>query len=136
MTAAGAVLAREAGSLVARLRLWTPARWAAAGRAGVAHHLAQSLADAAARLEGAPPRPLPRLDGDLALPDQIAVTADDVVRAGPPADVAVACTAHLLLHRLDLLGDAVPQGLAAALGLDDVVAAGRRVCEEGRARPL
>ena len=67
--AAADLLAHEAGSLVARLRLWTPARWAAAAppcgtRADLVHHLAQWLADAA----GEAPVRLPRLDSDLALP--------------------------------------------------------------------
>ena len=124
-----ALLAREATSLVERLRLWTPGRFAAAvapglSRAQVVHHLAQALAD----LEAAAPVRLPRLDSDLALPDQLAVTADDLVRSRPADDVARAATAHLLLHRRDLLGDEVPAGLAAALGLDDVLAAGRAAC--------
>lgn len=128
-----ALLAREAASLVERLRLWTPSRWAAAApalgsRADVVHHLAQRLADDAARLEGGPRRGLPRLDSDLALPDQLAVTADDLVRAGPPAELAVATTAHLLLHRGELLDDAVPPALADRLGLADVLAAGRAAC--------
>ncbi|MDP9436194.1 MAG: hypothetical protein M3P93_13805 [Actinomycetota bacterium] len=125
-----AMLAREAGSLVERLRLWTPQRFAAAvvpgrSRGDVVHHLAQALAD----LEGAAPVRLPRLDSDLALPDQLAVTADDLVRSGPPDDVARSTTAHVLLHRRELLGDEVPPGLAHALGLDDVLAAGRAGCE-------
>ena len=128
-----ALLRRESRSLVQRLRLWTPARWAAAAppygtRADLAHHLAQRLADLAADAEGGVRRPLPRLDGDLALPDQLAVTSDDLVRAGPPSEVAVAATAHLLAHRKDLLDEDVPAGLAAALALDDPVAAGREEC--------
>lgn len=131
-----ALLRRESRSLVQRLRLWTPTRWAAAAppygtRADLAHHLAQRLADLAADAEGAPRRPLPRLDGDLVLPDQLAVTSDDLVRAGPPAAVAVAATAHLLAHRKDLLDEDVPAGLAAALGLSDVLAAGREDCRLG-----
>lgn len=136
-----ALLARESRSLVQRLRLWTPARYAAvaprptrhglATRGDVVHHLAQSLADRAAALEGGPPRPLPRLDSDLGLADQLAVTADDLVRCGPPADVAVAATAHVLRHRCDLLEDEVPAGLASALGLEDVLATGDRTCEGG-----
>jgi hypothetical protein len=132
-----ALLDREARSLVQRLRLWTPARWAAAAAGGVggtrgdlAHHLAQALADAAALLEGEPRRALPRLDSDLALPDQLAVTAADLVRAAPPDGVARSATAHLLLHRAHLLDDAVPAGLAAALGTGDVLALGTRVCGE------
>lgn len=122
------VLAREARLLVERLRLWTPARWAAAvgghSRADVVHHLAASYA----LLAGAPVA-LPRLDSDLALPDQLAVTAHDLVLAAPPDDVVRAATAHLLLHRAELLGDEVPAGLADALGLPDVLAAGRTACD-------
>jgi hypothetical protein len=127
-----ALLRRESRSLVQRLRLWTPARWAAAAprsgsRGDLAHHLAQSLADRAADAEAGPRRPLPRLD-DLALADQLAVTADDLVRAAPPGEVARAATAHLLLHRRDLLDEDVPPGLAAALGLPDALARGREEC--------
>lgn len=102
-----------------RLRLWTPARWAAATasgqpRAAVARHLAQSWADLAAGLEEEPRRVLPVLP-DLPVPDQLAVTADDLVRAGPPAPVAAAAAAHLLLHRGELLEDDPPEGLLASL---------------------
>jgi hypothetical protein len=111
---AAELLAREARSLVERLRLWTPQRWAAAAppygtRADVAHHLAQWLADRA----GEAPVRLPRLDSDLVLPDQLAVTADDLVRSGR-ADLAA--TAHLLAHRGDLLGDEPPAGRRAQVG--------------------
>jgi hypothetical protein len=34
----------------------------------------------------------------------------------------------VLLHRRHLLDDDVPPGLAEALGLDDVLAAGERAC--------
>ena len=128
-TSAQHLLDREARSLVQRLRLWTPARFAAAAepwgtRADLVHHLAQSLADAAAVAERLPPRRLPRLDSDLGLADQVAVTADDLVRAAPEEVVAQLATAHLLLHRSELLDDEVPASLAAALGLPDVLAAG------------
>jgi hypothetical protein len=128
-----ALLRRESRSLVQRLRLWTPARWAAGApphdsRADLVHHLAQDLADRAADAEGVLRRVLPRLDSDLGLPDQLAVTADDLVRAAPPVQVARAATAHLLAHRKDLLDEDVPAGLTAALALADVVAAGREEC--------
>jgi hypothetical protein len=128
-----ALLRRESRSLAQRLRLWTPARFAAAAppfgsRGDLVHHLAQDLADAAAAAEGQPLRLLPRLD-DLALPDQLAVTADDLVRAAPSARVARAATAHLLAHRHDLLDEDVPAGLAAALGMGDAVASGRTICD-------
>ena len=127
------LLRRESRSLVQRLRLWTPARYAAAAppygtRADLVRHLAQSLADLAADAEGGPRRPLPRLD-DLGVADQLAVTADDLVRAGPAPVVARAATAHLLVHRRDLLGEEVPAGLATALASADVAATGQVACE-------
>jgi len=130
---AAALLAREAASLVSRLRLWTPARWAAAAqvvgsRADLVHHLAQSLADAAAVLERQPRRTLPRLDSDLGLPDQLAVVADDLRRAEPDQIGARAAVAHLLLHRWHLLDEDVPPGLAHRLGVTDVLGAGRAAC--------
>jgi hypothetical protein len=110
---AAELLAREARSLVDRLRLWTPQRWAAAAppyatRADLAHHLAQSFVTAA----GETTRPLPRLDSDLALPDQLAVTADDLVRTGR---ATLEHVAHLLAHRRDLLGEDVPPSLQEQL---------------------
>lgn len=120
MTRVTDLLAREAVSLVARLRLFTTARWQAAApvygtRADTVHHLAQWLADAA----GEAPVRLPRLDSDLALPDQLAVTADDLVRAGLPTKDAVG---HLLLHRAELLDEPVPPALVARLGAADEAA--------------
>ena len=110
---AGELLAREARSLVERLRVWTPARWAAEAppygtRADLVHHLAQWLA----RRAGEAPVRLPRLDSDLALPDQLAVTADDLVRTGT---AELADVAHLLAHRADLLGEDVPAPLLERL---------------------
>jgi hypothetical protein len=113
------LLRRESGLLVSRLRVWTPPRWSAAGREEVARHLAQVLADAAADLEGEPRRVLPDLGSPLALPDQLAVTADDLVRAGPDDEAARDIVVHLLRHRHDLLGDEVPATLARQLGHDD-----------------
>ena len=125
------LLRRESGLLVQRLRVWTPTRWAAGEREAVARHLAQVLADAAADLEGEPRRLLPDLGSPLALPDQLAVTADDAVRAGPSDEAARGLVVHLLLHRHDLLGDEVPASLAEQLGCpagQDVLTAGRQAC--------
>jgi hypothetical protein len=127
------LLRRESRSLVQRLRLWTPARYAAAAppwgtRGDLVLHLAQACADAAADLEGEPRRALPRLDSDLGVADQLAVTSDDLVRAAPGDDLARAVTAHLLVHRTDLLGEEVPASLADALGVGDVVSVGRTAC--------
>lgn len=113
------LLRREAGLLVQRLRVWTPPRWGAGDRERVARHLVQALADTAADSEGQPRRLLPDLGSPLALPDQLAVTADDVVRAGPSDETVRMLTAHLLLHRHDLLEDDVPDTLAVQLGFAD-----------------
>ncbi|MCW2778805.1 MAG: hypothetical protein JWN17_2530 [Frankiales bacterium] len=125
-----ALLDREARSLVQRLRVWTPPRWAAAAapgrsRADVVFHLAASFV----ALAGEAPVALPRLSTDLALPDQLSVTAADLVRSGPAPDVALAATCHLLLHRAQLLGEEVPVGLAEALGVADVLSAGAHECD-------
>ena len=136
-----ALLNREAASFVRRLRLWTPARWAAQiptgrydpegtalTRADLVHHLVQVFADVAAAGEQAPRRTVPRLASDLVLPDQLAVIAADLVRTGPPDAVARVLTAHLVLHRSDVLEDEVPAGLAQELDLPEVLAAGRAAC--------
>ena len=124
-----ALLAKELAALVQRLRLWTPARWAAAcepwgTRADVGRHLAQWCADRAAALEGAPQRPLPVLAPDLLVADQLAVTGEDLLRADPPAELAADAVAHLLAHRYDLLGEEPPESLGGAAAL----ARGRAVC--------
>ena len=116
-----------------RLRLWTPARYAAGAppwgtRADLVLHLAQACADVVADLEGEPRRAVPRLDSDLGLADQLAVTSDDLVRARPGDEPAREHVAHLLVHRLDLLGEDVPASLAVALGVADVASAGRAAC--------
>jgi hypothetical protein len=124
-----APLAKELDALVQRLRLWTPARWAAAcppwgTRADLGRHLAQWCADQAALLEGGPRRQLPVLAPDLLVADQLAVTGADLLRAGPAADLAADAVAHLLAHRLDLLGEEPPTSLGGAQAL----ARGREVC--------
>lgn len=81
---------------------WTPAAWAAAApgvpgasRADVVHGLVQRLADLAATAESQTHRPVPRLDNDLALPDQLRVVVADLLAAAPTpahltdADIAV-----------------------------------------------
>lgn len=130
---ADALLAKELGALVQRLRLWTPARWAATcepwgTRADVGRHLAQWFADQAALLEGEPRRPLPALAPDLLVADQLAVTGDDLLRAEPPPTLAADAVAHLLVHRHDLLGEEPPSSLGGVAAL----ARGREVCAASR----
>jgi hypothetical protein len=73
--------------LVDQVGHWPPARWsrpssvAGQTRADVIHALAQRLADLEATASGRAPRPVPRLDNDLALPDQIRVMVLDLLRA-------------------------------------------------------
>jgi hypothetical protein len=77
------------GRLVNRVLHWTPNRWAKPfaddspeTRAARVHVLAQRLADAAADAEGQPHRRVPRLDNDLAIPDQLRVLVADAAAAG------------------------------------------------------
>jgi hypothetical protein len=128
-TEAQQLLAKEVASLVQRLRLWTPARWAAAAdpwgtRADLGRHLAQWLADRTAELEGGPLRPLPVLHPDLLVADQLAVSGDDLVRAAPGDPLCQDAVAHLLAHRFDLLGEEPP----ASLGGRPTAVRGRQVC--------
>jgi hypothetical protein len=88
-------LARAVDRLVDQVTNWTPSRWAAASagggsRADAAHALAQRLADLEAQAAGRPPRPVPRLPSDVALPDQWRVLARDLVHADPPPDLVAA----------------------------------------------
>lgn len=124
-----ALLAKELDSLVGRLRLWAPTRWAAAAepwgtRADLVRHLAQWCADRAAELEGAPRRDLPVLAPDLLVADQLAVCGDDLLRAHPPEGLCADAVAHLLAHRQDLLAEEPPASLGGAAALRR----GREVC--------
>lgn len=124
-----ALLVKEVASLVRRLRLWTPARWAATAepwgtRADLGRHLAQWLADRAADAEGEPRRELPVLHPDLLVADQLAVAGDDLARAEPGGDVVEQAVAHLLAHRFDLLAEEPPASLGGAAALRR----GREVC--------
>ena len=76
--------------LVGQISHWTPSRWAASSRAARMHDLVQQLADRTADAEGEPRRPVPRLDNDLALPDQLRVVAADAVAAGAADETALA----------------------------------------------
>ena len=89
---AGTQFARVVNRLVDRVSHWTPSRWAASSpslgggtRADVLHRLIQQVADLGADAEGRPRRPVPRLDSDLTLPDQLRVVAADLLAAPDPA---------------------------------------------------
>ncbi len=64
-------------------------------RADVVHGLVQRLADVVAEAESRPVRAVPRLENDLALPDQVRVMVADLRRAGAVADVLHAAAADL-----------------------------------------
>jgi len=78
--------------LIGRVQHWTPSRWARPSavdgrtRADLVHSLAQRLADAGADASGEPLRPVPRLDNDSALPDQLRVLTADLLAAPAPPD--------------------------------------------------
>ncbi|MCX4386632.1 hypothetical protein OG777_06780 [Micromonospora peucetia] len=87
-------LGRAVELLVRQVRHWQQPRWAAAAtggnmsRADLLHRLVQEIANLCADAEGGPRRAVPRLDNDLALPDQLRVVAADLIAAAPPEVLA------------------------------------------------
>lgn len=84
---------------------WTPPRWRAASsvsglsRADLVYELVQRIADLAAAAEGQPRRAVPRLDNDLALPDQLLVVTRDLLRASPASGVVTAACGWVVRTR-------------------------------------
>ncbi|HEX7746855.1 MAG TPA: hypothetical protein VF462_16545 [Micromonosporaceae bacterium] len=101
-------LGRAVDLLVAQVGHWTAPRWAApaaartTSRGDLVHHLVQEIADRCADAEGEPRRPVPRLDNDLALPDQLRVVAADLAAADPGADVLAAAADRVRATRATL----------------------------------
>jgi hypothetical protein len=91
-------LAVAVSRLVNRVSHWTLPRWAASSasgtgsRADTVYALIQRLAELAADAEGQPRRQVPRLDTDLALPDQLRVITADLLAAGPDDATLAAAT--------------------------------------------
>ena len=81
----------------------TPGAAPGESRADAVHALVRRLAALAAAAESEPVRPVPRLDNDLALVDQVRVVAADLVAAGPDPDTLRAAAADVaaLRARLD-----------------------------------
>jgi hypothetical protein len=82
--------ATSVGRLLTQVGHWEPPRWSASTgdgltRAAHLHKLVQRLADLGADAESAPRREVPDA-GDLTLPDQLRVMADDLLAADPPED--------------------------------------------------
>lgn len=81
-----------------RISHWTPHRWSlpvregGESRADCVFALVQRLADATAEAEAAEPRRVPRLENDLALPDQLRVMIADLVAVSPPTAVCQQAT--------------------------------------------
>jgi hypothetical protein len=71
--------------LLRQVRHWGQARWRPS-RADLVYGLVQRLADLGADAEERPRRPVPRV-GDLVLPDQLRVIADDLLATAPPDDM-------------------------------------------------
>jgi hypothetical protein len=80
------LLTRQVGHWEAP-RCGAPATTGNIARADLMHHLVQRIANLDADAEGEPRRDVPRLDNDLALPDQLRVVTADLAAAGAPAEV-------------------------------------------------
>ncbi|RKN43591.1 hypothetical protein [Micromonospora endolithica] len=104
----GGELGRAVELLVRQVGHWQQPRWAApaatgnVSRADLVHRLVQEIANLAADAEGQPRRTVPRLDNDLALPDQLRVIAADLMAAGPSAEVLARATAEVTATRTAL----------------------------------
>jgi hypothetical protein len=101
-------LFRTVELLINQVAHWTPERWAApaapggAPRAELVYGLVQRLADLAADTEGVQRRPVPQLDNDLALPDQLRVMAADLVTVGASELLTHAAAADVAQVRAEL----------------------------------
>ncbi|SCL18999.1 hypothetical protein GA0074694_2537 [Micromonospora inyonensis] len=94
--------------LVRQVGHWQPPRWSAlaadgnVSRADLVHKLVQEVANLAADAEGQPRRTVPRLDNDLALPDQLRVVAADLVAAAPAPEALARAAAEVTATRTAL----------------------------------
>lgn len=84
-------------ALLRRAERWSGRSWRVRTASGTTREealcaLVQALADLAADAEGRPRRPVPALGGD-ALPDQVAVMCDDLLRTGSERAQAAGLTA-------------------------------------------
>ena len=98
-------LSRAVDLLARQVGHWGPPRWAAPAtgatvtRSDLLHRLVQRIADLASAAEGEPRRAVPRLDNDLALPDQLRMVAADLVLAGAPDEVLGTVAADIAATR-------------------------------------
>ncbi|MDG4807940.1 hypothetical protein O7634_14385 [Micromonospora sp. WMMD1120] len=100
-----AELDRAVRLLVGQVVHWQQPRWAAVASAGnvsradLVHRLVQEIANLAADAEGEPRRVVPRLDNDLALPDQLRVVTADLLAADPGPDAVARAAAEVAATR-------------------------------------
>ncbi|MFC7544828.1 hypothetical protein [Plantactinospora sp. GCM10030261] len=98
-------LNRAVDQLVRQVGHWEAPRWAAVAAAGNAprgelvHRLVQRIANRAADAASERRRTVPRLDNDMALPDQLRVVTADLVAAGPPDEVLAESAAEVQATR-------------------------------------
>ncbi|MET8088949.1 hypothetical protein [Micromonospora sp. NPDC005220] len=91
--------------LVRQIAHWQQPRWAAAATAGnvsradLVHRLVQEIANLAADAEAEPRRVVPRLDNDLALPDQLRVVTADLLAADPGDEALTRAAAEVTATR-------------------------------------
>ncbi|MFI6779808.1 hypothetical protein [Micromonospora sp. NPDC050276] len=91
--------------LVRQIVHWQQPRWAAVAttgnvsRADLVHRLVQEIANLAADAEGEPRRVVPRLDNDLALPDQLRVVTADLLAADPGPEALARVAAEVTATR-------------------------------------
>jgi hypothetical protein len=93
-------LRSAAGRLLTRVEHWGQSRWSQRAdrgqtRAEAVYRLVQRLADLVAAAEGRPALAVPRLDNDLALPDQVRVMVTDLGLAGAGDDVLLVAAAEI-----------------------------------------
>ncbi|GLY22009.1 hypothetical protein Misp04_17410 [Micromonospora sp. NBRC 101691] len=98
-------LDRAVEQLVRQVGHWQSPRWSAlaadgnVSRADLVHRLVQEVANLAADAEGQPRRTVPRLENDLALPDQLRVVAADLVAAAPASEALARAAAEVTATR-------------------------------------
>ncbi|WP_433531521.1 hypothetical protein ACQPYA_05325 [Micromonospora sp. CA-263727] len=94
--------------LVRQVGHWQQPRWSAiasggnVSRADLVHRLVQEIANLAADAEGEPRRTVPRLDNDMALPDQLRVVAADLLAADPTDQILARAATEVTATRTAL----------------------------------
>ncbi|MFF5215655.1 hypothetical protein [Micromonospora sp. NPDC000442] len=107
-TERGVEVVRGVELLVGQVSHWQQPRWSApasvgnVSRADLVHRLVQEIANLAADAEGQPRRAVPRLDNDLALPDQLRVVAADLLAADPSEEALTRAATEVAATRTAL----------------------------------